>query len=197
MHRSRSTGKKKLDPKRPRRWQAILRRIPPRAEWRVAEIGVWMGRTAREILAARPLVTHIMVDAWKKPKEGSTYQQSPDGIAQNDQPYFDDCYRKTKSTVERYGDRAVIMRMWSHEAAEKIADESLDAVFIDAEHTYSGVKTDIELWWPKVKPGGWIGGHDYDNLPRFPGVRRAVDEAFPDGVEVDGDCTWFYRKGGA
>jgi hypothetical protein len=150
-----------------------------------------MGRTAQEVLSARPMLQWIMVDAWTAPDPESTYAKSADRIAKNDQRYFDDCYVKTVRATSRYCDRIAIIRDWSAEAAMQIDDASLDCVFIDAEHTYEGVKRDIAIWLPKVRPGGWIGGHDYDNLPRFPGVRRAVDEAFDD-IETDGDCTWFH-----
>ena len=55
-------------------------------------------------------------------------------------------------------------------------DASLDFVFIDAEHTYDAVKQDIAAWEPKIKPGGWVMGHDY--CDKFPGVRQAVQERY-------------------
>ena len=50
----------------------------------------------------------------------------------------------------------------------------LDFVFIDGAHLYEDVLADIKAWKRKVKKGGYIGGHDYDN----PNVKRAVDEVF-------------------
>ncbi len=60
------------------------------------------------------------------------------------------------------------------------------------------MKADLAAWLPKVKPGGWIGGHDYANTdPRFRfGVTEAVDEWAADygrDVEVDANFTWFSR----
>jgi predicted O-methyltransferase YrrM len=63
----------------------------------------------------------------------------------------------------------------SHNAVANYKDESLDFVFIDGDHSYEGVKTDIIDWWPKVKPNGILSGDDY-NYPGIPGVKRAVDE---------------------
>ena len=185
-------GKGKPDPNRPRRWQAVIKRIPIDEPWVGVEVGVWMGRTAKEVLAARPLVTHFMVDSWMAAEPGSTYAESVDRIAQNEQPYFDECYEKTLAEVKQFGNRARIRRMYSYEAAAATTDGVFDYVFIDAEHTYEGVSFDIDLWLPKVRAGGWIGGHDYGNLPRFPGVKLAVDEAFGDELELDGDCTYFH-----
>jgi predicted O-methyltransferase YrrM len=76
-----------------------------------------------------------------------------------------------------YGDRATVIEMNTHMASRRIYDGALDFVFIDADHSYEAVRQDIKDWQSKVKPGGWVGGHDYS--PKFPGVIKAVDEAFP------------------
>ena len=72
---------------------------------------------------------------------------------------------------------------------------TFDLVFIDADHSYETTKRDIELWAPKVKPGGILGGHDYNN-PDYPqwGVARAVTEfavSHVKEVELDREFTWF------
>lgn len=77
----------------------------------------------------------------------------------------------------------------SVEVAQNYKDASLDFVFIDGAHTYDAVVADIKAWLPKVKPGGIIAGHDYDQT----GVSRAVDSIF------DWDCSasvnsWLVQK---
>jgi hypothetical protein len=54
--------------------------------------------------------------------------------------------------------------------AQALADARLDAVFIDGDHTFDAVTRDVAAWWPKVKKGGIIAGHDYD----YPEVAAAV-----------------------
>jgi glycosyltransferase involved in cell wall biosynthesis len=54
-----------------------------------------------------------------------------------------------------------------------IYNGEMAGVFIDASHDYESVKADIAAWLPKVKPGGFFGGHDID----APGVLQAVTEA--------------------
>lgn len=64
-------------------------------------------------------------------------------------------------------------------------------VFLDADHSYAAVRD--EILWAKKLGVPVICGHDYAN-PRF-GVTRAVDEAFPEGVAVQG-MVWAKRNGG-
>lgn len=62
----------------------------------------------------------------------------------------------------------------SDEACNDVPDNSLDFVYIDGNHSYDFVKADIEKWYPKLKIGGIMGGHDYTK--QLPGVITAVDE---------------------
>ena len=80
------------------------------------------------------------------------------------------------SDPETMGNVVKVYWMATNQAAELVPDGWADFVFIDAAHSYEAVRDDIRLWAPKVKPGGWLGGHDYH--PKFQGVIRAVDEAF-------------------
>jgi hypothetical protein len=75
--------------------------------------------------------------------------------------------------MSRFG-RYVHSRERSSVAAE-LAIGSFDFIYIDANHSYEEVREDLRLWFPKVKLGGIIGGHDY-GFSAFPGVKQAVDE---------------------
>lgn len=48
----------------------------------------------------------------------------------------------------------------SADAVGRFEDNSLDFVYIDANHHKDYVLQDLRLWWPKVKPGGILAGHD-------------------------------------
>lgn len=73
-------------------------------------------------------------------------------------------------------------------AAELFADGSLTWVHLDARHDYDSVRADIAAWLPKVRPGGWLTGDDY-NPAGFPGVVAAVGDALPD-AEVWWSTHW-------
>ena len=48
----------------------------------------------------------------------------------------------------------------SRRASPLFADGSVDSVFIDAEHTFEFVLENVTVWWPKIRPGGTLAGHD-------------------------------------
>jgi hypothetical protein len=64
-------------------------------------------------------------------------------------------------------------------AAELFADESVAFCFIDADHSYESVTADLRAWWPKVRPGGMLAGHDYRQpAPWVAGLTPAVHDFF-------------------
>ncbi len=65
-----------------------------------------------------------------------------------------------------------LMRSRSVEAAELLAYSEdresflgttnlLDFVYIDGDHSYEGVLADIDAWWPLIRSGGFLCGHDW------------------------------------
>jgi predicted O-methyltransferase YrrM len=65
----------------------------------------------------------------------------------------------------------------SVEASKEFTDEHFDLIYIDAAHDYNSVKEDILTWLPKIKPGGYIAGHDYRYDPNIQ-VYEAVNDLF-------------------
>ena len=87
-------------------------------------------------------------------------------------------FAETKNRLRRFGDRSTIWRMTSVEAAATLKDSSLDFVYLDARHDFESVTEDLAAWFPKLRQGGVLAGHDYyDGV--YPhgvyGVRSAVD----------------------
>jgi len=89
---------------------------------------------------------------------------------------MDDIYAYARKLLAPYN--VQIVNEWSMKAVKRFADESLDFIYIDANHSYGYVKEDIREWSKKVKKGGVVSGHDYVNehagIPF--GVKRAVNE---------------------
>lgn len=80
---------------------------------------------------------------------------------------------------------------FSYNVSNQFKDKSLDFVYIDGEHTYEGVKRDIELYLSKIKKGGYIGGHDYK--PKWQGVMDAVNEIFIKPEKEFLDRSWIIK----
>jgi hypothetical protein len=78
-----------------------------------------------------------------------------------------------------FADTVQLLISDSVSAASLFADESFAWVHIDARHDYPSVCADIAAWAPKVRPGGWLSGDDYDEW-QWPGVVQAVADALPD-----------------
>jgi hypothetical protein len=142
------------------------------------EIGVFEGEFANEILEANPQ-SLFLVDCWDF--------ASPTCVSGNvDGNYVKsiqakDAYEKVK---EKYKDdkRVYVIRDFSQNVHKCFQESSLHLVYIDGDHSYKGVKRDLELYYPKVVNGGWICGHDYEinrnkahHIYDF-GVKQAVDE---------------------
>lgn len=139
------------------------------------EIGSWKGRSssymAVEILNSNKKIKFDCVDTWEGSLE-HTDVNSPFFIQElvdnKDWLYYE--FLKNTLPVR---DMINPIRLSSLESAKLYPDRSLDFVFIDASHEYEDVKQDILSWYPKVKKGGYIAGHDYTT---FDGVQKAVDE---------------------
>lgn len=149
----------------------------------IVEIGIRKGRNASQILKRCPSIRkYYAVEPWK---QVGAYAHISNDMHNKDKMVFQQHCRP-------FMDRITVMEMRSEDAAPLVEDGSVDLVFIDGDHRYEAVKLDIELWLPKIRAGGIISGHDYDNLPRFAGVAEAVKEAFDD-YELGADWTWYVK----
>lgn len=106
------------------------------------------------------------VDAWE------TLNQKGDGG--NDQEWHDKNYEATKKRLEPFGSRSEILKGLSSKMAANIPDESIGLLYLDGDHSYLGVMSDLNNWDKKVVSGGVISGHDF-LAPEY-GVKNAVEE---------------------
>jgi predicted O-methyltransferase YrrM len=54
-----------------------------------------------------------------------------------------------------------VCRNFTALCAPLYADASFDFVYVDARHDRQGVTEDLTTWWPKIRPGGLMCGHDF------------------------------------
>ncbi|CAB9506947.1 expressed unknown protein [Seminavis robusta] len=121
------------------------------------EIGVQQGLFAEYNLKFWPSCRkYKLVDLWKQ-------QPNYFDSANLDNLVHETFYQATKERLKPWEGFTEYYRMYSSEAAKLIAKEGeqVDFVYVDARHDYCGCKEDIEMYWPLVKPGGILAGHDF------------------------------------
>jgi len=128
------------------------------------EVGVYRGKFTATLSAGNPDLFLIGVDAW------TSYEGYLDYTGDD----LEDAFREAKARNE--GRNVVLINATSIDAVKRFADESLDFVFIDANHDYAHAVEDIAVWSKKVRKGGLVCGHDYlENRAENYGVVEAVN----------------------
>jgi predicted O-methyltransferase YrrM len=140
------------------------------------ELGTYQGGTTFFLLDNVPNLTLHTVDIFEQQPEHGSYNHSKYD--------FEDRYPAFLKRAKKYGDRLIIHKGWTHEVAKDITDGSLDFVFVDADHDYEAVKRDILTWRPKIRPGGYLMGHDINKVS----VNKAVMECCNADANYDHYC---------
>tara|TARA_R100001244_G_C5139466_1_gene127559 strand:- start:57 stop:647 length:591 start_codon:yes stop_codon:yes gene_type:complete len=139
------------------------------------EVGVWKGKStcflAVEIINQHKNITLDTIDSYEYLKDYN--KNTPLEFKKNIEPF------KFINFISKN----------SIEATRLYEDESIDFIFFDSEHTEEYATKEIEVWYPKVKIGGFIGGHDYVSFlnPNFRyiiGVGNAVNKIFNDNFKL-------------
>ena len=144
------------------------------------ELGVEAGIFSRILLDANPTMQLSCVDVWEY-YSGYTTRVSKRDLSKR---YFDAQKRLKGFNVK-------FIKEYSSKAVKRFADNSLDFVYIDANHNLPWVMDDIIWWEKKVRPGGIVSGHDYiKSYPNNPTQLRVV-EAVNWYAELKPIKTWF------
>jgi len=129
------------------------------------EIGVHYGINAFAILNTLSIKKLYLVDPYM------TYPEYLD--IKN--PFGYNAERHADNLLFPFTDKIIKIKKFSSEAVEEIPD-NIDFVYIDGNHAYEYCYKDIMLYYPKIKKGGVIGGHDYYQMSPVREVKRAVDD---------------------
>ncbi len=147
-----------------------------------AEIGVESGRYSRSICAINPGVKLYLVDPWE------VYPGYREHVGQD---HLEVLYNDTITRTKPYN--CEIIRGFSMDAVKNFEDESLDFVYIDANHDYKHVTEDIAEWSKKVRRGGIISGHDY-KISKVGAVNNTI-EAVNNYIAAHNIKPWFVWVG--
>ena len=179
----------------------ILKRLAGIPNPTAVEVGVLRGKLSNYLLRNRTDLKLWMVDTWRELKPGTVGRQFAeehrDPCGQISQSEHDANRMCACAVADRFPGRATVAATDSASAAIIYDSAWFDMVFLDGGHWREQVAQDLDAWWPRVKPGGWIGGHDYGVEPMGVEVPGVVDPFFESlGLEVESDAfhTWFVRK---
>jgi Methyltransferase domain len=131
------------------------------------ELGVFKGEFTEQILrTVKPKMLYL-IDLWEYNKDihSANFDEKPDMI------------KNYEHVKRRYGRlrNVMIKKGYSDQELQQLADDSLDWIYVDADHRYEGVKKDLEMAIKKVKKNGIIAGDDYIEKQGW-GVVKAVNE---------------------
>lgn len=115
------------------------------------EVGVAAGEYSEVLCKENPNMKIYGVDPWTPLRDYRDYTK---------RATFERLYDDTLKRLEGFTNYEII-RETSMEALKHFKDNSIDFVYIDANHNFQNVTNDITEWTKKVKPGGIVSGHDY------------------------------------
>jgi len=167
---------------------------------RVAELGVLDGNTASTIIENCPDLEHYVgIDMWEKPHKypPGTYL-GPIGDQSRkvyEELNLNDLYLLTLNKINKVliGEKpkVTLIKKPTSIACAMFEDDYFDLIFIDADHSYEGVKRDILDWKNKVRSGGMLCGHDFS----WPGILKAITETIGiDKIVNFTDDVWVHYK---
>jgi len=133
-----------------------------------AELGVFKGWNTERMLNNLNIIEMHLIDVWITPDDLKNRYNYEDFYTNVCQRFEDD------NNIKIYREDTV-------KSANNFKDKYFDFVYIDADHSYLGCKKDISAWWPKIKKGGILCGHDYYCCD---GVKKSVDEFFKNNKDV-------------
>ena len=138
------------------------------------EVGAWFGKStnylASKIKESGKKINFVSIDTWKGTDDEQLHQTIVNSFS------GDIFYEFIDNTVlsNNYGNFQLI-KDTSKNAANCFSNNSIDFIMIDAGHSYEAVLDDLNIWYKKIKPGGYISGDDFGV---FEGVGRAANEFF-------------------
>ena len=138
------------------------------------EVGAWLGKStnylATQIRESKKNINFTTVDTWKGTDDEDIHQQIVGTF--NGDIFYE--FMDNTSLCNNYGVFETI-KDTSRKASQQFSNNSIDFIMLDAGHSYDALKDDLDAWYHKVKPGGYITGDDYGV---FSGVTQAANEFF-------------------
>lgn len=129
------------------------------------ELGVNTGSFSNFLLENSKLEKLYSIDAWNEDADQTMAAPYKSWTVKHGE--VEEAEAKAREVLAKHGDRSHIIKGNSFDAAADFSDGEVDFIFFDAGHRFSGFALDMINWWPKVRMGGVIAGHDYWRRYRY------------------------------
>lgn len=146
------------------------------------EVGIEKGKNAQTMFEIIPNLKLFGIDPYKQHPHASYVYHAK--LRHWNDDYLKNC--KNQCLKRMNGRNFTLLQGFSENMANKLEDNSVDFVYIDADHSYDMVMLDIIKWQRKVRKGGIISGHDYLYDSDRRGRRAKVMKAIDDYADVHG-----------
>ena len=154
---------------------------------RIIELGSYLGRSTR-ILGENTAGYVVAIDWWHgTPTEFA--ESSPETLFERFHENIEDLIKARKVRPWRVNHRT-IPSLFAAGKVPLFVWNQPDMVFVDGQHCYESCRDDIHTWKPRLRKGGLLCGHDYQQKD-WPGVTKAVDELVPGAEVVAGTHIWW------
>ena len=162
-----------------------------------AEIGVWKGELAEQLLEEPTVEQYHLIDPWQQLPEWN----KPFNV---DGKEFSAVRSEAMRRTEKHSQKRIVHQGTTIDACKTIADSSLDIAYIDGDHTLRGVLIDLVAIYSKVRNGGfligddavpnpWQHGPDYEPSLVYP-VCRHLAEVWACPIYMASQCQFIIHK---
>ena len=129
----------------------------------VVEIGAFECRNSEEMIQLLNIKKLYLIDPYSGAGDDvDNYMNTPN---------WDNVEKRARRRMFKFGNKVVFIKKFSSDAVNDIPN-GMDYIYIDGNHDYDFVKSDIENYYKKVRIGGILAGHDIN----IPDVLKAVRE---------------------
>lgn len=158
----------------------------------MAEIGCYAGESTLMFLQSGKINTLYAIDPWSNKYTGK------EDLSKKENKTIKKVYDNMKWAEDSFDVRVspyknVAKLKMTFDSAFYMIPSNLDFIYIDGNHEYEYVCKDIILAINKIKTGGIIAGHDYQET--YPGVIQAVKSYFQivGKIKIYKDTSWLIK----
>lgn len=166
----------------------LIKTLPDKIN--MVEIGCYAGESMELFQQSGKIKKYYAVDIWDVPEKLKSIVENP--IKPENHKFV---YENIGIAEKQFDEKAakynnIVKLKMDIKKAKPLIKHKIDFIYIDGDHSYEGVKFDIEYAKKIIKKNGIIAGHDFN----FKGIEQAVREAFPNyEIQTFRDTSWLIQ----